>query len=243
MRNLENGTPVSGPAMTITTTKLTRAAAVSAVVSGLLFIAVQIGHPHLDANFVTTNEYALRQTMKVAMAVLALVGITGIYLRHVSQTGVLGLLGYVTFAAGFLIIMSMEVIGAVVLPSLAERAPGYVNDVLAVAGGGDAIGDIGRMKVLTLLSGVGYMAGGVTFGVALFRAKVLARWAAALLATGTLATVAIPLLPQVNQRLFAIPTGVALVGLGFSLWSAPRNPSAPPRPSSVTSPLGSAGVR
>ena len=32
--------------MTITTTKLTRAAGLSAVVGGLLFIAVQINHPH-----------------------------------------------------------------------------------------------------------------------------------------------------------------------------------------------------
>ena len=74
--------------MTITTTKLTRAAGLSAVGAGLLFIAVQINHPHLDATFVTTTEYAVRQTMKVFMTVLALVGITGMYLRQVERTGV-----------------------------------------------------------------------------------------------------------------------------------------------------------
>ena len=36
--------------MTITTTKLTRAAGLAAVAGGLLFIAVQINHPHLDAD-------------------------------------------------------------------------------------------------------------------------------------------------------------------------------------------------
>ena len=35
--------------MTITPTILTRAAGLSAVVAGLLFIGVQIGHPDLDA--------------------------------------------------------------------------------------------------------------------------------------------------------------------------------------------------
>ena len=35
--------------MTITTTTLSRAAGVAAVVGGLLFIGVQIGPPHLDA--------------------------------------------------------------------------------------------------------------------------------------------------------------------------------------------------
>ena len=70
-----------------------------------------------------------------------------------------------------------------------------------------------------------YLAGGLLFGIALFRAGILARWAAALLALGTLASVAIPLLPQVNERLFAVPTGVALVGLGISLWRAERTPT------------------
>ena len=43
--------------MTITTTTLTRAAGLAAVAGGLLFIAVQIKHPHLDATFTTTTEY------------------------------------------------------------------------------------------------------------------------------------------------------------------------------------------
>ena len=76
--------------MSITTTKLTRAAGLSAVIGGLLFIAVQINHPLLDATFTTTTEYAVRETMKIFMAVFSLIGITGIYLRQVRQTGVLG---------------------------------------------------------------------------------------------------------------------------------------------------------
>jgi hypothetical protein len=36
------------PAMTVTTTSLTRAAGVAAAAAGAIFI-VQIGHPHLDA--------------------------------------------------------------------------------------------------------------------------------------------------------------------------------------------------
>ena len=84
---------------------------------------------------------------------------------------------------------------------------------------------------------------GLIFGIALFRANILARWAAVLLAAGTVATLAIPLLPQINQRLFAIPTGVALVGLGYSLWREQRTPAARPVPSSAGSPLDPAGAR
>ena len=42
--------------------------------------------------------------------------------------------------------------------------------------------------------------------------------AAALLAVAAVATMAIPLLPMVNQRLFAVPNGIAMIGLGWSLW-------------------------
>ena len=47
-----------------------------------------------------------------------------------------------------------------------------------------------------VISSVGYLAGGVIFGLALFRARVLARWASGLLALGTLATLALLMLPQ-----------------------------------------------
>ncbi len=229
--------------MTITTTKLTRAAGIAAAVAGLLFIAVQVNHPHLDATFATTTEWKVRQTMKVVMSALALVGITGMYLRQVKQTGVLGLLGYLFFGAGYLIMMSVEVVGAVVLPTIARSAPGYVNDVLAVATGGHPAGNIGLMQTLISAMGVGYLGGGLLFGIALFRANVLARWAAALLAVGTLATIAIPLVPQINERVFALPTGVALVGLGYSLWREQRTPATRPLPSTVSSQLDPAGAK
>jgi hypothetical protein len=204
--------------MSITTTNLTRVAGLSAVTAGLLFIGIQINHPQLDATFVTTTEWAVRQSLKILMAALSLVGITGMYLRQVRQSGPLGLIGYLVFASTYLIMISVEVIGLVVLPSLAHSAPGYVTDVLAVATGGHVAGDIGLMQALNLAAGLTYISGGLLFGTALVRANVLARWAAAVLAAGTFSSIAIPFLPQVNERLFALPTGVALIGLGYSLW-------------------------
>lgn len=229
--------------MSITTTKLTRSAGLCAAAAGLLFLGVQINHPHLDVDFVTTAEWTVRQSLKVVMAALSLVGITGMYLRQVKQTGVLGLLGYGVFGAGYLIMISVEVVGLVVLPSLAHSAPGYVTDVLAAATGGHAAGDIGLMQALTLVSGLTYMAGGLIFGIALFRAKILARWAAALLAGGTIASIAIPLLPQINERLFAVPTGVALIGLGYSLWRDQRTAAVRSLPEATSSPLNPAGAK
>jgi hypothetical protein len=119
--------------MTVTTTSLTRAAGISAAVAGLLFIAVQINHPPMDVSSVTTTEWAVRFTAKLIMAATALAGITGMYLRQVRQTGILGLVGYLLFSVGYLVMMGIEFTGAYVLPSLAHTAPAYVNDVLAAA--------------------------------------------------------------------------------------------------------------
>ena len=64
--------------MTITTATLTRAAGLSAVAAGLLFVAVQIKHPVVDLALVSTTEWKVRQTVKVVMAAQSLGGITGI---------------------------------------------------------------------------------------------------------------------------------------------------------------------
>ncbi|SFW79705.1 hypothetical protein [Amycolatopsis australiensis] len=204
--------------MAPTAGRLSRAAGICAAIAGALFIAVQIGHPAMTVSTVTTTDWAVRSTAKMLMAALALAGITGMYVRQVRQAGILGFVGYVLFAAGYLLVLSVEVVAAAVLPALAHTAPGYVADVLAVAFGGTATHDIGAMRIVFVVSSVGYLAGGCLFGIALFRARVLARWAAALLAVGTVATVALAVLPESFNRPLAVPVGVALIGLGCSLW-------------------------
>lgn len=219
--------------MSITPATLTRTAGLSAIAAGLIFAGIQINHPHLDATFATTADYTVRQTLKIVMAVLSLIGISGMYLAHVRKMGVLGLIGWLVFGTGYLIMMGVEVIGAVVIPALAARAPDYVNDVFAVATGGHATGDIGALQPLNTVMGFAYIVGGVLFGIALFRANVLARWAAVVLAAGTAATLAIPLLPMVNERLFALPTGLAMIGLGCSLWRRTRSSASAARTASA----------
>lgn len=151
------------------------------------------------------------------MAVLALAGFTGLFLRQHRRVGVLGLAGYLLLAAGYLTMFAVECIVGYVLPTVARTNPRYAQDVLDAAVGRSPSGDIGHMHELLLLSGVGYSLGGLLFGIALFRAGVLARWAAALLAIGTTSALALCVLPESFNRPFAVPTGVALIGLGISL--------------------------
>ena len=213
--------------MTVTTTGLTRAAGISAAAAGLIFVGVQINHPHLDVSSIATTEMAVRSTAKLVMGALALAGITGMYLRQVREAGVLGLVGYLLLSAFYLVLMPVEFTAAYVLPALADTAPDYVSDVLAASTGGTTTGDIGALQTVFVVSGVLYIAGGLVFGIALFRAGVLARWAAALLAVGTVATLALAVLPESFDRPLAVPTGVALVGLGISLWRDQRRSAAP----------------
>ncbi len=206
----------------VTTTTLTRAAGVAAVAAGVIFIGVQINHPHLDATSITTTEVAVRNSLKVAMAALALTGITGMYLSQVRRNGILGLIGYLVLAAGYLAIASTSIVAAYVLPSLAGSNPAYVDDVLAASTGGSATGDIGALATLIQFQGVAYLVGGLVFGIALYRANVLARWACALLAVAGVASAVLSLMPDAFYRLLAFPNGIAMIALGYSLWRMTR---------------------
>lgn len=207
--------------MNITATGLTKAAAAAAAVAGSIFVAVQVGHPASDAFTTETSQWVARSCAKLVMAALALAGITGMYLRQYRKAGLLGLVGYLVFAAGYLAMLSVQVIAATVLPNLVDTEPGFVNDVVAAAAGSTPNGDIGGLQTLFNVVGAGYILGGLLFGIALFRARVLARWASALLAVSTVATAALAVLPHAFNRPFAVPEGIALIALGASLW---RNP-------------------
>jgi hypothetical protein len=209
---------------------LSRTAAAAAVLAGITFMAVQIGHPHLDVTSVDTAEWVVRNTAKMAFAALALVGITGMYLRQVKETGLLGLIAYVLLSTGYLLIFSTAFVAGYVLPSLAESAPDYVNGVLAAAAGRTAASDIGLIEYALAAEGIAYLAGGLLFGIALFRARILARWGSALLATGAVFTVSLSVLPEDFYRLLAYPNGIALIALGYSLWRTREQPSSTPAP-------------
>lgn len=214
--------------MTITPTMLTKAAAVAAVVAGAIFIAVQFNHPHLDVTSVTTTEVIVRNSLKVLMAVLALVGISGMYLSQVRRNGVIGLAGYAVLGVGYLLIASTTTAAATVLPLVAGTDAGFVADFIAASTGGSPGGDLGLLQVVFKVQDFAYLAGGLVFGIALYRAGVLARWAAALLAAGGVITIALSVMPDAFYRLLAFPNGIAMIGLGFSLWLTTRRASTDP---------------
>ena len=81
------------------------------------------------------------------------------------------------------------------------------------------------------ISGPMFFLGPLLFGIATFRARVLPRWAGAVLA---LNAVLVPLgalvPPEYQATIIMIPIGLALAWLGYALWAERRAPAAEPAP-------------
>jgi hypothetical protein len=215
--------------MTITTTTLMRGVGLCALIAGVLFLLPQFIHPADEVAQVTTTGWTVAHLVNMTMAILALVGVTGLYLRQVRETGILGLIGFILFGIAFLMIAIVSFAETVILPQIAEVAPRYVNDFLATLVGDPVQGDVGGLTLANGIAGVTYLLGGLVFGIALFRARVVARWAALLLAIGGVAPLLLaPVMPDSLLRTATFPTAVAMIGLGYSLWR--ETPSVRPEP-------------
>jgi hypothetical protein len=81
------------------------------------------------------------------------------------------------------------------------------------------------------------------FGLATFRAAVLPRRPAALLAIAATLTPAAVLFPHHIQRFAAIPVALALAWLGYTLWSEHRETTVAARPVAGSARLGPVAAR
>src|SRR5262249_23211635 len=133
---------------------------------------------------------------------------------------------------------------AFIFPPLATTAPQFVDSALGTIARGQASAvNLGALPTIYSLGvGVSYMLGGLLFGIATFRASILPRWPAGLLAVAAALTPLAALLPHAIQRLAGIPVGLALAWLGYALWSERRTRAAEPVPGRANPQLGHTGV-
>lgn len=207
----------------LTPAKLIRWSGLAAIVGGIIFAGIQPIHPDDVVTSVTGSLWAVITPLKVVMSLLFLLGITGIYARQVKEAGWLGLAGFLLFGFCWTMELAFIFAEAFILPPLAGVAPKFVDSFLGIAAGRSSEVDLGAIPVLYGVGvGGGYMLGGLVFGIAIFRAGILSRWAASLLAITAILTPLAALLPHAIQRLAAIPMGVALAWLGYSLWAEQR---------------------
>jgi hypothetical protein len=206
-----------------TAAKLIRWTGLAAVVAGILFAGIQPIHPPDVLSSVTTSTWAIIMPVKLAMCFCFLLGFTGLYARQADKAGWLGLGGYLLLSLSWALNTAFIFAEAFILPRLATEAPTFVEGFLGIFNGHPTGLDLGALPTLYNITGVSYLLGGLLFGLATFRAAVLPRWAAGLLAiAGPLAPVAVALLPHALERFAAVPLGIAAACLGYALLSERR---------------------
>jgi hypothetical protein len=218
--------------MKITSSNLIRFSGLALVPAGIVFAGIQPIHPPDVVESVTTSAWAVITSLKFAMCVLFLVGITGLYARQSEKAGWFGLVAFLVLSLSWTLQSSFVFAEAFILPPLAATAPAFVDALLGVSYGHTGDVNLGVLPLLYSLVGIAYMLGGLLFGIVTFRAGILPRLPAVLLAVAATLTPLAALLPHAQQRYAAIPVALALAWLGYALWSE-REP-ATAQPAAVT---------
>jgi len=208
--------------MKITASNLIRWAGLSALVAGLCFVVLGLLHPPNVLSSVTTTRWAIVHSLALAMSLFGLLGIMGLYARQVEAAGWLGLVGFLLLSLWLVLILPFTFFEVFILPLLATEAPTFAEGFLGIFTGSAGEINFGVLAALWTLSGVLLLLGGLVFGIATFRAGILSRWAAGLLAVAAALSPAAALLPHALQPLVAVPIGVGLAWLGYALWSERR---------------------
>jgi hypothetical protein len=214
--------------MKITASRVIRWSGLAAMAAGIIFAGIQPIHPPDVLSSVTTGAWAIT-TLKTVMCLLFLLGIAGIYARQVEEAGWLGLAGFLLLILCWWLQSAYVFAETFIVPQLATSAPPFVVSFLGIASGNPGEMNIEPLPAIYSLGiGIPYMLGGLLFGIATLRAGILPRWAAGLLAVAATLTPAAALLPHDIQRLAAIPVGLAVAWLGYSLWSERREQALDP---------------
>jgi hypothetical protein len=220
--------------MKITASRLIRWAGFSAVLAGVLFVAIQPIHPPDVLSSVSTNAWSIVHYLTIAMCLFGLIGIAGIYARQVEKVGWLGLAGYLAFSLFLLVTIAWTFAEAFISPVLATEAPTFVEGFLGIVSGQPSEISLGALPTLYLSAGAFVLLGCLLFGIATLRAGILSRWAAGLFAFGGPASaVLVSFLPHEYERIAAVPIGVGLAWLGYSLWSERHEDAVEPMPGTV----------
>jgi hypothetical protein len=229
--------------MKITASNLIRWAGLSAMVAGIFYVVVGIFHQPNILSSVTTTQWAIVHALATAMCFFFLLGITGLYVRQVEEAGWLGLAGFLLYSLNWLLTAPFTFVETFILPQLATEAPTLAEDFLGVFTSSTGETNFGVLANLWTLTGSLYILGGLLFGIATFRTGILPRWAAGLLAIGSVLAPMAALLPPEHEPKVAVPVGVALGCLGYALWSERREQASAPVPGSGVAQIHQTGAR
>lgn len=208
--------------MKITASNLSRWAGLSAMVAGLFYVIVGLFHPLNVAPSVDTTRWIVVHIFAFAMTFFGLLGTAGIYARQAEKSGWTGLVGFLMFSLWLVFMAGFLFVEAFVLPLLVKESPAFVEGFLGMFSGTASEADLGALPTLWMITGPLYIVGGLLFGIATFRAGIVPRWAGALLAAGVVFAPVVALFPPEYETKVTVPVGLALIWMGYALWSERR---------------------
>jgi hypothetical protein len=204
------------------TSSLIRWAGLSALAAGIIYAGIQPIHPADALSSVTTSAWGIITPIKTVMCLLFLFGLSGLYARQANKAGWLGLAGFLVFSVSWALNMAFIFAEAFIVPVLTTTSPTFIDGFFSIFNGQPVAANLGALPGIYGLVGMLYILGGLLFGIASFRAGILSRPAAALLALTAVLTPFASLLPHEIQRLAGMPVGIAIAWLGYALWAERR---------------------
>lgn len=220
--NTKGKTPTRESKTKINSSTLMRLAGLSAMVAGLCFIVIGMFHPVNVPASVTTATWINVHIFAFALGFFGLFGMAGLYARQAEKSGWLGLIGFVLFTVWMTMVSGFSFVEAFILPRLATVSPAFVAAILGMFSSIPSEIDLGVLPTLWNISGPLYIFGPLLFGIATFRARVLPRWASALLILGAVLVPVGAVVPPEYQPKIMIPVGLALAWMGYALFSERR---------------------
>jgi hypothetical protein len=211
----------------ISAAALMRLAGLSAMLAGLSFIVMGMFHPENDSAYVTTPTWIIVHIFATSLGFFGVLGLAGLYARQVEKAGWLGLVGFLLFSGWMALQMPFSFMEAAVLPHLASEYPQFVAGFLGMFSGVPSPVDLGVLPMLWNISTPMLILGALLFAIATFRAGILPRWAAGLLALGCLMIPVGAIVPhELQTKIILIPMGLSVAWMGYALLTERRAKSS-----------------
>lgn len=202
----------------ISAAALMRLAGFSAMLAGLGIVVMGMFHPANEPAFVTTPAWIIVHIFATSLGFFGVLGLAGLYARQVEKAGWLGLIGFILFSAWMALVGMFSFIEAALLPQLVSEFPPFVTGFLGMFSSQTSPVNLGVLPTMWNISTPMLIIASLLFAIATFRARILPRWAAALLALGTvMVPVGALVSTQIAAKLIMVPMGLGLAWMGYAL--------------------------
>lgn len=216
--NVIGNTSIKENKMKLTASTLMRLAGLSATLAGLGIVVMGMFHPANEPASVTTSTWIIVHIFATSLGFFGVLGLAGVYARQVEKAGWLGLIGFLLFSAWMALIGMVSFVEAVLLPQLASEFPPFVADLMGMFTGVPSQVNLGALPLLWTISTPMLILGSLLFAIATFRARVLPRWAAVLLALGSvMVPFSVLVSTEIAAKIIMVPMGLGLAWMGYAL--------------------------